>query len=310
MAWFLGIDGGGTSTRCVVGDEHNVLGRASTVGCNIVRVGPAQARAAVRAAITSACCKAGIEPAQAVSACIGTAGISVPDVSERIRGFIAELVPGRIIVCGDDEIAMEAAFGNGSGVLVASGTGSIAFGRTAEGRTVRAGGHGFAISDEGSGHWIGRSAVSVLMRALDRQQETLLLNNIQEVWNVHSPAEIVKLANAVPGPDFAKLFPAVLRASEAGDAVASELLARAGRELAVLAELVARRLWPAGAEVTVATVGGIFASSSLVREQFRSSLQRECPALRVREAVCDPVLGALSMARKNWRADSSDCAKA
>jgi N-acetylglucosamine kinase-like BadF-type ATPase len=39
MAFYLGIDGGGTKTRCVLGNETTVLATAVSGGCNIVRFG-------------------------------------------------------------------------------------------------------------------------------------------------------------------------------------------------------------------------------------------------------------------------------
>ena len=44
MAFYLGIDGGGTKTRCILGNETAVLATAVSGGCNIVRLGEAPAR--------------------------------------------------------------------------------------------------------------------------------------------------------------------------------------------------------------------------------------------------------------------------
>ena len=38
---FLGIDGGGTKTSCVIGDETSVLGSGTAAGSNVVRLGEA-----------------------------------------------------------------------------------------------------------------------------------------------------------------------------------------------------------------------------------------------------------------------------
>ncbi len=90
-----------------------------------------------------------------------------------VRGTVSEIISGEvkpgkiktseIKVVGDNVIALEAAFGSGPGVIVIAGTGSIAYGRNRDGQTARAGGWGFAISDEGSGHWIGRAAVAAAL---------------------------------------------------------------------------------------------------------------------------------------------------
>src|SRR5580704_15944277 len=49
MAFYLGIDGGGTKTRCILGNETAVLATAVSGGCNIVRLGEAQARESLHA---------------------------------------------------------------------------------------------------------------------------------------------------------------------------------------------------------------------------------------------------------------------
>ena len=79
-----------------------------------------------------------------------------PGIGRHGRDIVAEILPTPIEVVGDMLIALEAAFDSGPGVIVIAGTGSIAYGRNRQGTTVRAGGWGFAIGDEGSAHWIGR----------------------------------------------------------------------------------------------------------------------------------------------------------
>ena len=100
--------------------------------------------------------------------CVGLAGAARPEISELVRGMVSETLsgeikPAEIKIVGDMVIALEAAFGSGPGVIVIAGTGSIAYGRNSKGQTARAGGWGFAISDEGSGHWIGRTAVAAAL---------------------------------------------------------------------------------------------------------------------------------------------------
>ena len=150
MAYYLGIDGGGSKTRCAVGDESSLLATVSVGPSNITRVGEARARESLHQAIREACAGAGIEPAQLRRACIGAAGAGREEIANVVRGIVAEVIPGKIEIVGDMQIALEAAFGTGPGVIVIAGTGSIAYGRDADGRTARAGGWGFAVSYEGS----------------------------------------------------------------------------------------------------------------------------------------------------------------
>jgi glucosamine kinase len=172
VAYYLGVDGGGSKTTCVVGDESSILAAFTVGASNITRVGETGAREALHRAIREACQAAGINPQQVLRACVGAAGAGRSEIAGAVRKIVAQIVSGEIEVVGDMEIALAAAFGSGPGVIVIAGTGSIAFGRDAQGRTARAGGWGFAVSDEGSAHWIGRASVSAVLRAFFANSRT------------------------------------------------------------------------------------------------------------------------------------------
>ena len=82
MAIFLGIDGGGSKTTCLIGDENSVLGTGTAAASNVVRVGEAQARASLASAIGQACTVAGLKPSQVTGVCVGLAGAARPEISE------------------------------------------------------------------------------------------------------------------------------------------------------------------------------------------------------------------------------------
>jgi len=298
VSFFLGIDGGGTKTKCLVGDETSILGTGSGAGSNVVRVGQSQARKSLGDAIRQACATAKIAPTEIAKTCVGVAGGARPETAEVVRKLVAEVVAGEIQVVGDMVITMQAAFGNGPGVIVIAGTGSIAYGRNAAGETARAGGWGYAISDEGSGHWIGRSAVAGAMRGFDRSShKNLLLDGILKAWSVQTREELVLKANSSPSPDFAVLLPVVLSAADAGDSTAREVLTQAGAELAELAKIVIGRLSIAG-DVPVAVCGGVFCSCEVIRQVFYDRLLADCPQALPNRAAVDPAIGALELARK------------
>jgi N-acetylglucosamine kinase-like BadF-type ATPase len=307
MPYYLGIDGGGTKTRCVLADETTVFAKAMTGGSNIVRLGEVQAREALHTAIRQACANAKISPGQIRAVCIGAAGAARPEVAAKIRSILAEVIPERtpeiagtnIEVVGDTEIALEAAFGRGPGVIAIAGTGTIAYGRDAAGHTARAGGWGFAVSDEGSGHWIGRRAVSAILSARDEGLETALTAMVLQTWKLTTIDELVQHANSTPPPDFPRLFPIVLRAADQADSIARELLSDAGAKLAELAAIVIRRLAPhAPADMLpVAMTGSVFRQSACVRQVFYHALQTNFSGIDVRPDLANPVEGALARAR-------------
>jgi glucosamine kinase len=301
VAIFLGIDGGGTKTSCMVGDESSLLGSGMAGGSNVIRVGEEQAREAFAAAIRQACAVANVTAAQIERTCVGVAGAARSEIAEIVRQVLSQLVAGEIEVVGDMVVALEAAFGAGPGVAVIAGTGSIAYGRNSTGRTARAGGWGFAISDEGSGHWIGRSAVAAAFRAYDEGQSTALLQSLMRTWEVGTREQMILVANGSPPPDFPGLMKTILSAADAGDPIARTILTQAGAELAALAKIVIARLFAGSETVPVAMSGGVFRNCALVRQAFYDSLRSECPGVSLNANVIDPVKGALELARKGRR---------
>jgi len=311
VAYYLGIDGGGSKTTCAVGDELSQLATAVAGPSNITRVGEVRARESLHQAIREACAAAKIAPQQVQRVCIGAAGAGRAEVGGIVRTMVAEVIGGEIEVVGDLQIALEAAFGGGAGVVVIAGTGSAVFGRNAQGKTARAGGWGFAVSDEGSAHWIARSAVTSVLQAIDQQtdhrkdsQATAaalpLFRELMTAWKLRSLDEFVRTANS--SPDFAALFPAILAAADTGDALAQRVLSQAGGELSRLAGMVIRRLFTgqdaSSLAVWLSMAGGVFRYSTRVRDIFRDEVRNVYPQVNVNPQIVEPVAGALHLARQ------------
>jgi N-acetylglucosamine kinase-like BadF-type ATPase len=141
--------------------------------------------------------------------------------------------------------------------------------------------------------------VSAILRALDGGTQTALLPTILQAWNASSREDIVGIANGFPPPDFAALFPRVLAAAEAGDALALDLLNRAGQQLAHIALVVIQKLWtnPGDVPMRIAVAGGVLRNSAKVREMLQRTIRSECPKSEYDNQVIDPTLGALFLAR-------------
>ena len=302
MPIFLGIDAGGTKTECVLGDEHRVLGTGIAGTAKIRKVGEDAAAGALETAIQVVCREAGIDPQRVAQTCIGISGSSIPEVVDWTYGVLKQLVGGDVKVVNDTLIAHHAAFHGGPGVLVIAGTGSNVLGMNERGETARAGGWGPIISDEGSGFWIGRTAVAQATRAHDSGRSTTLLHAVMKAWKLVTREEVVSMANANPPPDFASLLPEILRCADSGDTLAREILVSAASELAQLTRIVIRRLWPGPAEISVATTGGVFVHSPDIRQMFANSVRAERLEAKVNDTPVHPVLGALSIARQNYLA--------
>src|SRR5258707_293440 len=295
MPLYLGSDAGGTKTDCAVSNGAELLGQATGASCKLARVGKERGRENLQSVIRQACEVAQIAPNELQHVCIGMAGASLAEAVHWAQQTIRELIPdSTIYVAGDHVIAHRAAFGISPGVLVISGTGSIAFGRNQAGETARAGGWGPNVSDEGSAFWVGREAVAEALRLFDIGKSNGLLATIADCWKV-APEEVIRLANASE-PRFPELAGPVVNAAEQGDPNAREITERGGRAQAGLASAVIQRLWPRGGIVPVALSGGVLQGSPLVRQAFKEAMRIQQPQAAVSFAYVRPVLGALEIA--------------
>jgi N-acetylglucosamine kinase-like BadF-type ATPase len=299
MGLFLAIDAGGTKTTCLLADETRILGRASTGSIKLMRVGQTEATARLRTMLSELSMASGVGLGEVTRTCIGLAGFTIAAVREWAEREIGDVVGGDLVLCGDEEIALEGAFSGGPGILIIAGTGSNFIGRAADGTKYCVGGWGPALGDEGSGFWIGQEALRAGFWAKDHCVSTILLREIGEFWGTESLGEIVEKANERPGPDFAALAPIVTRCAAGGDELARAVLERAGEELAEQVALVALKMSESGSqdEIGVAYTGGVLEHIVPVRRSLIAALKQSTPQAKVMEGAADSLKGALWKAR-------------
>ena len=303
MAYFVGLDAGGTNTRCWIGDSTRVLGSAETGTVKLMNVGETVATARLRELLESAAGDAGVSLSQVARTCLGLAGVSSPSTLAWAKATLGDVVAGELIVCGDEAIALDAAFGDRAGILVIAGTGSHVVGRCMDGRHVSAGGWGPVLGDEGSGTWIGLEAIRAGLRALDRGAHDVLLRAIQTHWGLTGLGELVGKGNLRQRPDFAELAQVVARCAAGGDSLANEVLQRAGKELAEQVLLVAGKMAAAdpGSAPEVAFTGSVLAKNPQVLGAFQAMLAQALPDTPVHREAVKPLEGALWRARHGLR---------
>src|SRR5450755_1457153 len=157
MRLFLGVDGGQSGTEALIGDETGrVIGAGSGGPCNHAGIGEGRQKLvrAVNESVGTACAQAGLDPGAVrfAAACFGMSG-----GPEDKRAILREILAADVLVVSDDAvIALTGATGGEPGIITIAGTGSIAFGRHADGRTARTGGWGYIFGDEGGGFDITR----------------------------------------------------------------------------------------------------------------------------------------------------------
>ncbi len=293
--YYLGVDGGQSSTTAMIGDETGqIVGVGHAGPCNHVSGAEARAKlvAALESAIGHACTEAGLNAASIrfASACLGFSG--GPADKEVIVG---ELLPSdRTFVTDDALIALAGATAGQPGIVVIAGTGSIALGRNSSNHVARAGGWGYLFGDEGGAFWIASQALrsalrfeegwgapsSLRARLLDATQT----RNINDLMHRCYTAE-------VPRPNVAALSRLVNQAAEENDPAALDILDSAAHELARLAIAVRGQLFEKTNPALVSYCGGVFHSRTVLN-RFRHWMAAE-EGLRVAAPMFGPANGAL-----------------
>ncbi len=293
--YYLGVDGGQSGTRAVIGDEAGRvlgIGRGGPSNYAGASEGPGRFVIALRASLRDACRQAGLNAGQVrfASACLGFSG-GTADKEATVRQILAS---DRMLVTDDAAVAWSGATGGKPGIVVIAGSGSIAFGRNAAGRTARAGGWGYLFGDEGGAFWMAREALRAALRWEEgwggptslraRLLDATGARNMNDLLHRCYTAEFER-------PRVARFALLVNQAAESGDPAALEIFDAAARELVLLAKAVRGQLFADGEKPVMSYAGGVF-GSRILRARFGERLQSEA-GMPVTAPIYDAGLGAL-----------------
>ena len=294
----LGIDAGGTKTVCFLADERgHVVSEARGGGANLQAAGELEVEKVLHAVMEEAIGERDVKPD---AICLGIAGVDRESDATAVRGIMRRIgFKARTLVVNDALIALVAGAGEQPGVVIVAGTGSIAYGRDAVNHAARAGGWGHILGDEGGGFWIGRSALNAVVREFDgRGPTTLLTGLVLADMHLASPTELIHAVyggglhrNAIAG-----VAAVVQRAADAGDAVAADIITRAGVELSAAAGSVITRLAMRGDQFPILLAGGVFRGVPALVSQVSARLVEVAPRSEVRTLDVEPAAGAVTLA--------------
>jgi N-acetylglucosamine kinase-like BadF-type ATPase len=298
--YFLGVDGGQSSTTAVIGDEHGQIAAWATAGpCNHVSAAEARAKflRVIGDCVSQAAARAGLDPVRPHfrAACLGMSG--GPDDK---AALLKELISAdELIVTHDGRIALSGAMNGEPGMIVIAGTGSFAFGESAAGETARAGGWGYIYGDEGSAFDIARQAVRAILREHEGWgAHTALTPMLLEATETRDANELVHRLYTADWPRsrVATLAQIVDQVAESGDPVAIDLMNSAAQNLALLTAAVRRQLFRENEPSKLAWIGGVFGSHTLL-SRFRMLIELE-GSVTAAPPQHAPAVGAFLLARK------------
>ena len=299
----MGIDAGGTKTVCLLADEHGrIVSEGRGGGANLHAAGELGVEKVLHGVMEAAI---GDRPIVPAAICLGIAGVDREDEMQTVRAIMRRIgYKSRTLVVNDALIALVAGAGDAPAIVIIAGTGSIVYGRNAAGEAARAGGWGHMIGDEGSGYWIGREALSAVMRAGDgRGPQTELTDDILEHFGITDVSRLPRIVydREQPRMAVAALGALVQRVAEQGDVVAMRILERAAEEIVLAARSVTTRLEMRGDAFTFYLAGGAFRGVPWLAAELPRRLVEVAPRSQAELLDKEPAEGAVWLARAEAR---------
>jgi N-acetylglucosamine kinase-like BadF-type ATPase len=294
----LGIDAGGTKTVAFLADaDGRIIADGSAGGANLQTEGELQVEKVLHDVIEQVTRGHNLTPA---AVCLGMAGVDREADGRTIRDIMRRLgYRSHTLIVNDALIALVAGAGASPGLVVISGTGSIAFGVSHRGLAARAGGWGPTLGDEGSGYWIGRRALEAVTRDADgRGPRTGLSQLVLDHFQLPRPQSLVAEIYHQPQGRraIAALATLVDGARAEGDLVATEIMVAAADELALAAASVISRLEMRGEQFPILLAGGLLKRSEWLAAEVERRMAEVAPRSDVRLLTHEPALGAVRLA--------------
>ena len=286
MHYYLGIDGGGTTTRAVLADARGSAIAAARAGSlNYLAVGIETARASLQDIMSQIA-----HPVHA--AFIGNAALAGPAPENELHALCGGILePEYLAMNSDLFIALEAMDTPGPSAVAIAGTGSMAAGRVGEDSPVlHTGGWGWVLGDEGSGFHIAWEGMRAALRGHEGSgPATSLTGELCGHYHVNTPEELLDIFYDPP-KEPREIAAFAWEVLHSGDAVAREIVSRCAASFAQTVKALLAKL---PEDTPLGLWGGMFQLSGAYRDAFCAALGREANLLPVA-----PEWGAVRAAMK------------
>lgn len=303
MSYIIGIDGGGTKTHCLLTKSdgsiiHECFGGPS----NFLVQGIEPVCTTLWELIQSCLNEKKIPIDEIKFILLGTTGAGRRTDAERLeQGFLNYLKNKNcdiknFRVESDARIALEGAFSGKPGSILIAGTGSIMFGKDAQGNIHRVGGFGRFLGDEGSGYMIGKKGLVAVSKQFDgRGEKTLISKLLKEKFKIGSP-EVLITEIYKNNFDIASVAPLVIEAAQQNDEIALKIIDDETDELLLHISTMQKKI---NVEILLtAFIGGIITHKNIYSDTLRKKINEQLPNVLVKDAEKPPAMGAVLMAKQ------------
>ncbi|WP_238948417.1 BadF/BadG/BcrA/BcrD ATPase family protein [Clostridium sp. YIM B02569] len=288
MKYIIGVDGGGTKTEAVAYDFQGNIIVTSVKGFANLLNNREKALNNIVDSIREIMDV--LKEDELVGLYLGIAGSEVGDNAKIIKDTIKNELKTDCVLMNDAEIALKAMLRGNDGILTIAGTGSIAFG-VKNNSSVRCGGWGNLLGDEGSGYKI---SIDAIKRMIFEEENSLpkseLTTRIMKRLGAKSIGEVVTFVYSSTKDEIASLAEVVSILGEEGNKIAEEILVNEGVDLAKTVINVYRKL--KFESCSIALVGGVIRKAKILRKSFEKYLRENIVIEYIVDDEISPTIGA------------------
>ncbi|HEX7608600.1 MAG TPA: BadF/BadG/BcrA/BcrD ATPase family protein [Candidatus Cryosericum sp.] len=309
VTYYLGVDGGTTRTKAVVGDDAgHIIGSGEGGASNYQIVGLEAAISGITNAVQRALTAANLSLSQIECTVFGLSGMDLPKDREVLNAALVTAFPGLVFdLVNDTWIMLKAGSNKGWGIALVCGGGANACACSHDGTWVTLRGLGYESGLRGGGldmlrdilHYAflshdGTGSKSVLEQTvLDvtgaPDYDTLQLLFLEAIQDTAGHGELLQRALA--------LVPLVFDGATAGDEVCKRILLLQAESLAEGITGLVLKMGFEREAVDVVLGGSVFGGSNAAFVDRLTLLVHEvAPLARLGPPLLDPVLGAYVMA--------------
>jgi N-acetylglucosamine kinase-like BadF-type ATPase len=300
MKLVLGVDGGNTKTLALVAREDGAILGAGRAGCGDIygATSPTAAIAEIQRAVHAALIEAKIVPGQISAGAFSLAGADWPEDFHLLEEAMRAKGYGQQIVIVNDAMgALRAGSPDGTGVVVACGTGAAVGARGMDDRIWHS---SFWQQTQGADELSQRALRAVYHAELGIDPPTLLTERLLAIFEVQRVEELLHQLTARDIPRSEKrrqLVRPLFECADAGDAVARQILLSHGRALGHYAIIAARKVGLLEESFPLVLTGGVLRHPSpFLREALLGCVREAAPGMRAIQSRFEPAAGAVLLA--------------
>ncbi len=298
--FYIGIDSGGTKLELMFADtDLKKISEHTFKGFHYSLNGPDKTSVKLSEYINEALKKKKLSLKNCAGICFGIAGAREDADRNRLKNkFISRLKFRNIIVTTDAMNAVYGALNGEDGMIIISGTGSVLYGKF-KNKFHRVGGWGRILGDQGSGYWLGHSALrmvtpeydfpgakkSTLLKAIEKDHGITKENIVDYTFN--GKVEIQRIAETV------------IKCAQKKDKASLILTDIAADGLFYHVDSYLR-ISGVKADINIAFIGSIVENKNPVSEKFVSRIKKELKNVKIIPKYNSSTFGAILLCQKTF----------